>query len=199
MGSCINRLYIRIRKEKTSCINNINQILTGDLNVIHQDIDIYDPVGTYNKAAGNCEGEKLNFTKLLSNGYVDVFRALNPDFQKFSYFSLRFDSRARNRGWRLDYFVASKKILDKIDNCYIRNEITGSDHTPIVLTLFKGDKKRDKPIEIPELPTSPVPQGYKQKKVKNVEEIIDVEEETSSSTKRKGTVQKTTRKTRKTK
>jgi exodeoxyribonuclease III len=97
----------------------------GDLNVAHEEIDIHDPKGNRNKSAGFTDQERESFSQILAaksgaespglgDGFVDTFRALHPEEQQFSYFSYRFNARARNKGWRLDYFVASRALLPRV-------------------------------------------------------------------------------------
>jgi exodeoxyribonuclease III len=109
-------------------------ILCGDLNVAHHEIDIDNPKAK-KKAAGFTQQERDEFTKLLSDGWVDSFRHLNPDTVKYSYFSAKSDAREQNKGWRLDYFVASKDTMKAVTNSDINSEMFGSDHLPVELLL----------------------------------------------------------------
>jgi len=110
----------------------------GDLNVAHLDIDIANPK-TNQKSAGFTKEERRDFTTLLESGFVDTFRQQNPDLQQFSYWSARFNCRAKNIGWRLDYFVVSKDFLPSCDKSFVRPEALGSDHCPIGLLIRKEE------------------------------------------------------------
>ena len=111
-------------------------ILCGDLNVAHQDIDIFQPKG-HLKYAGFTLEERKNFTNLLKCGYVDTFRKLYPNLMKFSYFSGRFGKKnlIENKGWRLDYFLTNEEAIDRIIDSEILNQYDASDHSPIKLTF----------------------------------------------------------------
>jgi exodeoxyribonuclease III len=109
-------------------------VYCGDLNVAHEEIDIKNPkANTMNAGFTNEEREKM--TKLLSLGFIDSFRELHPTEVKYSWWSYRFNARENNAGWRIDYFITSKRILDKIKRSEIHNEIYGSDHCPIELEI----------------------------------------------------------------
>jgi exodeoxyribonuclease III len=111
-------------------------ILCGDLNVAHHEIDIANPAGN-KRSAGFTVEERAEFTKLLDLGFVDTFRNLYPKVVKYSYFNMRGSARKDNKGWRLDYFVASKILIEggSVEDSIINNDIFGSDHTPIELKL----------------------------------------------------------------
>ena len=113
-------------------------ILCGDLNVAHQDIDVHNPKGL-TKCAGFTKEEKASFGKFLENGYVDTFRHLHPETQQFSFWSAKKQAKQNNKGWRLDYFVTSKSIIDQVKSSEIFPDIEGSDHCPIALTLNVKD------------------------------------------------------------
>jgi len=106
-----------------------------DLNVCHRPIDIARPEANYNKSAGYTQTEIDGLDNLLRAGYIDSFRHLHPDTVKYSYWSLRAGARARNVGWRLDYFLVSEKLAHRISKAGILNEVYGSDHCPVVLEL----------------------------------------------------------------
>ncbi|XP_063715827.1 exodeoxyribonuclease-like [Symsagittifera roscoffensis] len=110
-------------------------IYCGDLNVAHEEIDLKNPTSNRNKTAGFHDDEREQFTELLSSGFVDTFRKLYPAEQKFSYWSYMGNARGKNVGWRLDYFVVSERIFDKVNDSVIRAEVHGSDHCPVVLFL----------------------------------------------------------------
>jgi exodeoxyribonuclease-3 len=110
-------------------------IICGDLNVCHQPIDIARPQANYNKSAGYTQVEIDGISNLLKAGYIDSFRHLYPDTVKYSWWSMRGGARARNVGWRLDYFLVSEKLADRIGKAEILNDVYGSDHCPVVLEL----------------------------------------------------------------
>lgn len=110
-------------------------ILCGDLNVAHTEIDLKNPKSNKTNAGFTIE-ERNKFSELLESGFVDSFRYLHPDaIEKYSWWSYRFSARKNNAGWRIDYFVVSNKIKDKIVEANIHNEITGSDHCPVELII----------------------------------------------------------------
>jgi exodeoxyribonuclease-3 len=110
-------------------------ILTGDLNVAHQAIDLKNDKSNYNKTAGYTQIEIDGMTQLLDSGFVDTFRHFHPDEVAYTYWSYRFKARERNTGWRLDYFVVSEGLLDKVKQASILPDYMGSDHCPIALEL----------------------------------------------------------------
>ncbi|MDO8481315.1 MAG: exodeoxyribonuclease III [Nanoarchaeota archaeon] len=110
-------------------------ILCGDLNVAHTDIDLKNAKANYNKTSGYTQQEIDGFEALLNEGFVDVFRQFNKEPGNYTYWSYRTNARATNAGWRIDYFIASKRLMPKIKKCEILSEITGSDHCPVRLTL----------------------------------------------------------------
>lgn len=111
-------------------------ILCCDMNVAHCPIDIYSTVGK-DKEPGYSPQERASFDKLLKNDLlIDTFRKLHPKEVKYSYWSYRTRARKRNAGWRLDYFLVSKKIMSKVKKSDILTGQLGSDHAPIVLKIF---------------------------------------------------------------
>lgn len=111
-------------------------ILCGDLNVAHQEIDIKNPKSNINNA-GFTPQERDKFTALLNAGFTDSFRHLYPDTTgAYTWWSYMFNARANNAGWRIDYFVVSERIKDKIRECTIYADIQGSDHCPVGLEIF---------------------------------------------------------------
>lgn len=110
-------------------------VMTGDLNVAHNEIDLKNP--TTNKTnAGFTQEERDQFTALLEAGFVDSFRMLYPEKEgAYSWWSYRFKAREKNAGWRIDYFVVSKDWKDKIENSLIYADVMGSDHCPVGLIL----------------------------------------------------------------
>ena len=109
-------------------------VYTGDLNVAHQEIDIKNPQSNHNNP-GFTDQEREKFSILLSHGFKDTFRELYPDTVKYSWWSYRFNARANNAGWRIDYFLVSNRIMDKVKDAKIHNEIYGSDHCPVELDI----------------------------------------------------------------
>ena len=110
-------------------------ILCGDLNVAHQEIDLKNPK-TNRKNPGYSDDERGKFTLLLQSGHTDTFRHTNPDLKDaYSWWSYRFNSREKNVGWRIDYFVISNSLVSYIKRSEIHTEILGSDHCPVLLEL----------------------------------------------------------------
>lgn len=109
-------------------------VICGDLNVAHNDIDIKNPASNRHNA-GFTDEERGKFNALLDAGFVDSWRMLNPDTVKYSWWSYRFKARDRNAGWRIDYFIVSESMKDRISGAEIHNEIFGSDHCPVELDL----------------------------------------------------------------
>ena len=109
-------------------------ILCGDLNVAHREIDIKNP-GPNRRNAGFTDEERAKMTALLDAGFADSFRRLHPDQVKYSWWSYRFRAREKNAGWRIDYFLVSARIADKIRAAEIHNEVFGSDHCPVSLEI----------------------------------------------------------------
>lgn len=110
-------------------------ILCGDLNVAHQEIDLKNPK-TNRRNAGFTDEERGKMTQLLENGFVDSFRYLYPDKENmYSWWSYRFNARKNNVGWRIDYFIVSKRLQDKIQEATILKDVFGSDHCPVTLEI----------------------------------------------------------------
>ena len=110
-------------------------ILCGDLNVAHQPIDLKNP-GANKRNAGFTDEERSAFTRLLENGFTDSFRYLYPEKTgAYSWWSYMFNARANNAGWRIDYFVVSNRLADKIQEAAIHPDVMGSDHCPVELDL----------------------------------------------------------------
>jgi exodeoxyribonuclease III len=110
-------------------------IICGDLNVAHQPIDIARPKENLNKAAGYTQREIDSFTQLLATGFVDTFRRFYPEEVKYTYWNYLFNARSRNVGWRIDYFLVSENLIDKVKDAMIYNERLGSDHCPVAIKL----------------------------------------------------------------
>ena len=109
-------------------------IVCGDLNVAHQEIDLKNPK-TNRRNAGFTDEEREKFTALLNKGFIDTFRTLYPEQITYSWWSYRFHAREKNAGWRIDYFVTSQRLLERIQDAKIHTEIMGSDHCPVELLL----------------------------------------------------------------
>ena len=110
-------------------------IFCGDLNVAHKEIDLKNPKTNHHNA-GFTDEEREKFTQLLDNGFVDTFRHFYPDLTgAYSWWSYRRNARATNAGWRIDYFVVSECLKDRLLDAGIRSDIFGSDHCPVTLTV----------------------------------------------------------------
>lgn len=110
-------------------------ILCGDLNVAHQEIDLKNP-GPNRGNAGFSDEERGKFGELLDAGFTDTFRALHPDLVgAYSWWSYRFNARKNNAGWRIDYFVVSNDLFDRVTEACILPEVFGSDHCPVMLDV----------------------------------------------------------------
>lgn len=110
-------------------------IFCGDLNVAHQEIDLKNPK-TNRKNAGFTDEERGKFSTMLSHGYIDTFRHFYPDMKDiYSWWSYRFSARAKNAGWRIDYFVVSDDLKDRLIDAKIHVNIMGSDHCPVELEI----------------------------------------------------------------
>lgn len=110
-------------------------ILCGDLNVAHKEIDLKNPASNRGNA-GFSDEERESFSKLLSCGFTDTFRKLNPDVTgAYSWWSYMFKARANNAGWRIDYFLVSDRLADHITAAPIYSDVMGSDHCPVGLSL----------------------------------------------------------------
>ena len=110
-------------------------IVCGDMNVAHKEIDLKNP-GPNRGSAGFTDEEREKFTKLLDAGFTDTFRHLHPDLTgAYSWWSYRFKARQNNAGWRIDYFLVSDRIKDKIVTASILPEVMGSDHCPVMLEM----------------------------------------------------------------
>lgn len=110
-------------------------IVCGDLNVAHKEIDLKNPK-TNRKNAGFTDEERGKMTQLLSNGFTDTFRYFYPDKTDiYSWWSYRFKAREKNSGWRIDYFIVSERLTNRLEDAKIHTEIYGSDHCPVELTI----------------------------------------------------------------
>jgi len=110
-------------------------ILCGDLNVAHTEIDLANPKSNYNKTAGYTQDEIDGFNSLLNASFVDTFRIFNKESGNYTYWGMWNNLRQRNIGWRIDYFVVSKRFAKHIGKSVILKDVTGSDHCPVELDL----------------------------------------------------------------
>ena len=110
-------------------------IVTGDMNVAHKEIDLKNPK-TNRRNAGFTDEERGKMTALLDSGFIDTFRYFYPDMTEvYSWWSYRFKARERNSGWRIDYFLVSEELKDRLEDAKIHTVVTGSDHCPVELDL----------------------------------------------------------------
>lgn len=109
-------------------------VLCGDLNVAHHEIDLKNPQSNH-KNAGFSDEERSAMTHLLSHGYIDTYRYFYPDKVEYSWWSYRFKSRERNAGWRIDYFIVSKRFIEHCRDAKIYTDVMGSDHCPVSLEV----------------------------------------------------------------
>lgn len=137
----LKRIDYRLKWEKdfSAYLNRLKEkkavIVCGDLNVAHQEIDLKNPKQNRGNA-GFSDEERDAFTKLLATGFVDSFRYLYPDTTDvYSWWSYRFNARSRNAGWRIDYFLVSEDMKDKISDSQILSDVLGSDHCPVCLEI----------------------------------------------------------------
>jgi len=147
-GQKLDRLEYRTKEWDVALLNYLKKleqkkpiIWTGDLNVAHEEIDIFRPKGN-NKTAGFTPEERKGFTHLLSQGFIDTYRHQHPTKQTFSYWGYRGGLKAQNKGWRLDYFVVSQSLLPMVGKSFIRGYVNGSDHCPIGI-LMAREKGQD--------------------------------------------------------
>ncbi len=110
-------------------------LVCGDMNVAHQEIDLKNPK-TNHMNAGFTDEEREKFTQLLGAGFTDTWRTLNPDVKDvYSWWSYRFQARAKNTGWRIDYWLVSNRLFPQVTDANILTDITGSDHCPVEVEL----------------------------------------------------------------
>ena len=122
------QFYLRRLDEKKPVI------VCGDMNVAHEEIDLKNPKSNTMNAGFTAE-ERQKFSLLLSHGFTDSWRYLHPDEVKYSWWSYRFQARQKNAGWRIDYFVISDRLRERLVSAEIHNEVFGSDHCPVELVL----------------------------------------------------------------
>ena len=122
------RGYIKSLDEKKPVI------YCGDLNVAHKEIDLKNPKSN-RQSAGFSDEERAKFTELLASGFTDTFRSLYPDKVEYSWWSYMFSARAKNVGWRIDYFVVSNCLFERVKDSFILTSVLGSDHCPVGIIL----------------------------------------------------------------
>ncbi len=139
-GEELKRLPFRMEFEKdlrdylSTLMKKKSVIVTGDLNVAHDEIDLKNPSSNHH-SAGFTDEERAEFSKLLALGFVDTFRYLHPEEKKYSYWSYFRNARKTNAGWRLDYMLISEDLLPHVKKSEILNDVYGSDHCPVFLEL----------------------------------------------------------------
>lgn len=122
-------------REYLSSLDKVKPVVyTGDLNVAHNEIDLKNPKSNIGNPGFSYE-ERGKFGELLDAGFIDTFRTLYPDEVKYSWWSYRFQARAKNIGWRIDYFVTSLRLLDNIKKSDIHSDVFGSDHCPVSIEI----------------------------------------------------------------
>ena len=109
-------------------------VICGDMNVAHEEIDIKNPKAN-RRNAGFTDEERAKFSVLLKEGFVDTWREGHPDEVKYSWWSYRFNARVNNAGWRIDYFLVSEDLKDRVVSSDIHNELYGSDHCPVEVEI----------------------------------------------------------------
>ena len=136
----LRRLEYRMKWEEDfqSYLHKLDEtkpvIVCGDMNVAHQEIDLKNPK-TNRRNAGFTDEEREKMTQLLNNGFIDTFRTLYPEQVTYSWWSYRFRAREKNTGWRIDYFLISERLRDRLIEAKIHTETMGSDHCPIEIDL----------------------------------------------------------------
>ena len=110
-------------------------VVCGDFNVAHEPIDLARPKPNYNKSAGYTQKEIDGFDGFMNHGFIDTFRNKYPETVKYSWWSYRAGAREKNVGWRIDYFLVSQSLLPNVEEAFILNEYTGSDHCPLGIDL----------------------------------------------------------------
>lgn len=111
-------------------------IIAGDFNVAHQPIDLKNDIANYNKTAGYTQIEIDGMTNIINEGFIDSFRHLHPNKVAYTYWNYRFKARERNTGWRIDYFLVSKSLVNKMITATILTDYKGSDHCPVALEIL---------------------------------------------------------------
>ena len=110
-------------------------IICGDMNVAHQPIDLKNDKANFNKTAGYTEQEIGGMDDFIKGGFTDSFRHFYPTEIKYSWWSYRMNARAKNVGWRLDYFLVSDGLMNRVEDAFILNDVFGSDHCPVGIDI----------------------------------------------------------------
>ena len=140
-GGQLLRLDYRISWDKAflQFLKNLERskpvIVCGDFNVAHQPIDLKNPKANYNKSAGYMQQEIDGLDNYLNSGFIDTYREFYPDSIAYSWWSYRFNARAKNIGWRIDYFLSSSSIKNQIKDAFILDQMMGSDHCPVGIEM----------------------------------------------------------------
>ena len=140
-GGQLLRLDYRISWDKAflQFLKNLERtkpvIVCGDFNVAHQPIDLKNPKANYNKSAGYMQQEIDGLDNYLNSGFIDTYREFYPDSIAYSWWSYRFNARAKNIGWRIDYFLSSNSIKNQIKDAFILDQMMGSDHCPVGIEM----------------------------------------------------------------
>ena len=140
-GGQLLRLDYRISWDKAflQFLKNLERskpvIVCGDFNVAHQPIDLKNPKANYNKSAGYMQQEIDGLDNYLNSGFIDTYREFYPDSIAYSWWSYRFNARAKNIGWRIDYFLSSNSIRNQIKDAFILDKMMGSDHCPVGIEM----------------------------------------------------------------
>ena len=140
-GGQLLRLDYRIQWDKAflNFLKNLELkkpvVVCGDFNVAHKDIDLKNPKPNYNKSAGYMQVEIDGLTNYFNAGFLDTYRHFHPQNIKYSWWSYRFNSRAKNIGWRIDYFLSSAELTNKLKDAFILNDMMGSDHCPVGIEM----------------------------------------------------------------
>eukprot|EP00347_Sterkiella_histriomuscorum_P023065 403336088 len=130
--------------DRTRIETNKPLILTGDLNVARNELDVFDTKGK-DKVACYTPEERKSFESFINRGYIDTFRHLYPDKREYTYFSARFNNKVTNKGWRIDYFVVHQDDINMVTDVTIHKDYNGSDHVPVCLHLDLSKIKETKP------------------------------------------------------
>ncbi|MDF1694435.1 MAG: exodeoxyribonuclease III [Saprospiraceae bacterium] len=143
-GSGLKRLEYRAEWDEAfaNYLANLRKtkpvIVTGDFNVAHQPIDLARPKPNYNKTSGYTQVEIDGISNILDQGFLDAYREKYPEKVEYTFWSVRFGARAKNVGWRIDYFLVDEKLKENIVDSSIQTEIMGSDHCPLSLEMSLG-------------------------------------------------------------
>jgi exodeoxyribonuclease III len=116
-------------------LEKVKPVITcGDFNVAHKEIDLKNPKSNKRNAGFTVE-ERSSFEKYIESGFIDTFREFNQEPDQYTWWSYRMSARERNVGWRIDYFLISQSLRNRLENAFIRQEVLGSDHCPVGIIL----------------------------------------------------------------